>query len=103
MCGALEGATGWADTTMMHAKAASSCAYMWMEIRQSQASGDGGMVCLCLPFSPPAKGNELLRAEGCKTSGLDNFDKIGFGVHPFPTVAAQNACPTASGWKSISA
>ena len=37
--------------------------------------------------------NALLGAEGCKTNGIDNFDKIWFWRTPEATCAAGNCIP----------
>ena len=88
-----EGATGWADTTMMEADAANpNCAYMWLEHSLSpKVQGDVSAWFGSLPVVPAAcKGNELLTDEGCKTNGFDQFDKIKFGRTPVSKCASQN-------------
>ena len=80
-----EGATGWADTTMMHAKAKHpNCAYKWLEHSiQAKVQGDVAAWFGSVPAVPAAcKGNELLTDDGCKTNGADNFDKIAFWRTP---------------------
>ncbi|NRH28848.1 putative ABC transporter substrate-binding protein YdcS [Pseudomonas sp. MS19] len=80
-----EGATGWADTTMLHADAKHpSCAYQWMNWSlDNKVQGDVAAWFGSLPAVPAAcEGNELLGAEGCKTNGFDNFDKIAFWKTP---------------------
>lgn len=80
-----EGATGWADTTMLHAEAKHPvCAYKWMDWSlQPKLQGDLAAWFGSVPAVPSAcQGNELLGAEGCKTNGLDNFDKIAFWKTP---------------------
>ena len=80
-----EGATGWADTTMMHSEAKHpNCAYAWMEWSISpKVQGDVAAWFGSLPSAPAAcNGNELLGAEGCKTNGIDNFDQIHFWRTP---------------------
>jgi putative spermidine/putrescine transport system substrate-binding protein len=80
-----EGATGWADTTMLHADAAHpNCAYMWMEHSiDPQPQGDLAAWFGSVPVVPAAcDGNELLGAEGCTINGFDNFDKIWFWRTP---------------------
>ncbi|MDR6952877.1 putative spermidine/putrescine transport system substrate-binding protein [Ancylobacter sp. 3268] len=86
-----EGATGWADTTMMHVDAAHpNCAYMWMEHSISpKVQGDLAAWFGSVPAVPAAcKGNELLGAEGCATNGAGNFEK----THFWRTPVAK--CPT---------
>lgn len=80
-----EGATGWADTTMMNAKAAHpNCAYLWLEHSiQPKVQGDVAAWFGSVPAVPSGcNNNELLGPEGCKTNGSDNFDKISFWKTP---------------------
>jgi putative spermidine/putrescine transport system substrate-binding protein len=87
-----EGATGWADTTMLHAEAAHpNCAYMWMEHSlKPKVQGDLAAWFGSVPVVPAAcKGNELLTDEGCKTNGFENFDKIKFWKTPTSKCATQ--------------
>ena len=80
-----EGATGWADTTMLHASAKHpNCAYKWLEWSISpKVQGDVAAWFGSVPVVPAAcNGNELLGAEGCKTNGFDSFDKIHFWRTP---------------------
>lgn len=80
-----EGATGWADTTMMHVDAAHpNCAYKWMEWSLNpKLQGDLAAWFGSVPAVLDAcKGNALLGEEGCKTNGLDNFDRISFWRTP---------------------
>jgi len=87
-----EGATGWADTTMLHAEAAHpNCAYMWMEHSlKPKVQGDLAAWFGSVPVVPAAcKGNELLTDEGCATNGFDNFEKIKFWKTPVSQCATQ--------------
>lgn len=80
-----EGATGWADTSMLHAKAPNpNCAYKWLNHSISKKlQGDLAAWFGSVPAVLDAcKDNALLGAEGCKTNGLDNFDKISFWKTP---------------------
>ncbi|MCO1621022.1 putative ABC transporter substrate-binding protein YdcS [Pseudomonas putida] len=80
-----EGATGWADTTMLHAEAKHpNCAYKWMDWSlQPKVQGDVAAWFGSLPAVPAAcTASELLGAEGCKTNGFDNFGKIAFWKTP---------------------
>lgn len=89
-----EGATGWADTTMMHASAPHpNCAYMWMEHSISpKVQGDLAAWFGSVPSNLEAcKGNALLGDEGCKINGLENFDKIHFWRTPVSKCASQPA------------
>ena len=91
-----EGATGWADTTMLHAKAAHpNCAYKWLDWSiTAKVQGDVSSWFGSVPVVPAAcDNNALLGAEGCKTNGIDNFDKIWFWRTPEATCAAGNCIP----------
>jgi putative spermidine/putrescine transport system substrate-binding protein len=80
-----EGATGWADTTMMAIDAANpNCAYMWLEHSISpKVQGDLAAWFGSVPAVPAAcEGNELLGETGCQTNGFDNFDQIHFWTTP---------------------
>lgn len=81
----VEGATGWADTTMMHVNAPHpNCAYMWLEHSLSpKVQGDLAAWFGSVPAVPAAcTGNELLGDEGCATNGFDDFEKIRFWRTP---------------------
>jgi len=80
-----EGATGWADTTMMHVDAPHpNCAYKWLEHSlDPKLQGDLAAWFGSVPVVPGAcAGNALLGPGGCKTNGADNFDKIAFWRTP---------------------
>jgi putative spermidine/putrescine transport system substrate-binding protein len=97
-----EGVTGWADTTMMHAKAPHpNCAYMWLEHSLSpKVQGDVAAWFGAVPSVPAAcENHELLGAEGCKTNGIDSFDKIAFWKTPVAECPA-GACVPYSRWVS---
>ncbi len=90
-----EGATGWADTTMMHAEAAHpNCAYKWMEHSlKPKVQGDLAAWFGSVPSVPAAcENNALLGAEGCKTNGIDSFDRIHFWRTPVTKCETQEAC-----------
>ncbi len=99
-----EGATGWADTTMIASDAANpNCAYMWMEHSLSpKVQGDLAAWFGSVPAVPAAcKGNALLTDEGCATNGFENFDKIKFWKTPVSKCATQNnACVPYYRWVS---
>jgi putative spermidine/putrescine transport system substrate-binding protein len=99
-----EGATGWADTTMMHVDAANpNCAYLWLEHSLSpKVQGDLAAWFGSVPAVPAAcKGNELLTDEGCKTNGFEDFAKIKFWKTPTSKCATQNdACVPYYRWVS---
>ena len=89
----VEGATGWADTTMMHIDAAHpNCAYMWLEHSlDPKLQGDLAAWFGSVPAVPAAcQGNELLTDAGCETNGLGNFDQVHFWRTPTTT------CPDGS-------
>jgi putative spermidine/putrescine transport system substrate-binding protein len=96
-----EGATGWADTTMMHAQAKHpNCAYAWMEWSISpKVQGDVAAWFGSLPAVPAAcKDNALLGAEGCRNNGVDNFDQIHFWRTPEARCADPAGCVPYSRW-----
>jgi putative spermidine/putrescine transport system substrate-binding protein len=89
-----EGATGWADTTMMHAEAAHpNCAYMWMEHSLNpKLQGDLAAWFGSVPAVPAAcTGNALLTDAGCETNGFNNFEKIHFWRTPVAKCESQSA------------
>jgi putative spermidine/putrescine transport system substrate-binding protein len=89
-----EGATGWADTTMMHADAEHpECAYKWLEHSLApKVQGDLAAWFGSVPVVPKAcEGNALLGPEGCKTNGIENFDRIHFWRTPVAKCASQEA------------
>ena len=80
-----EGATGWADTTMVATAAPHpNCAYLWMEHSlDPTVQGDVAYWFGSVPAVPAAcEGNVLLTDEGCATNGIDNFDQISFWKTP---------------------
>jgi putative spermidine/putrescine transport system substrate-binding protein len=86
----VEGATGWADTTMLGAEAQHpECAYLWLEHSLSaKLQGDLAAWFGSNPSVPAAcEGNELLGENGCANNGFDNFDKIYFWRTPETTCA----------------
>jgi putative spermidine/putrescine transport system substrate-binding protein len=89
-----EGATGWADTTMMHSEAANpNCAYMWLEHSiNPKLQGDLAAWFGSVPaVSSACKGNALLTDEGCAANGFGDFDKIHFWRTPVAKCASQSA------------
>jgi putative spermidine/putrescine transport system substrate-binding protein len=87
-----EGATGWADTTMLAAEAKNpNCAYMWMEHSLNpKLQGDLAAWFGSLPANTAAcKGNALLTDAGCDTNGMGQFDKIRFWKTPTAKCATQ--------------
>ncbi|VVO17368.1 putative ABC transporter substrate-binding protein YdcS [Pseudomonas fluorescens] len=80
-----EGATGWVDTTMMHAQAKHpNCAYKWMDWSlQPKVQGDLAAWFGSLPaVAEGCKSSELLGAQGCATNGYDQFDNLAFWKTP---------------------
>ena len=80
-----EGATGWADTTMLHINAPHpNCAYKWLEHSLNpKLQGDLAAWFGSVPVVLDAcQGNELLGDGGCETNGLNNFDQIYFWKTP---------------------
>jgi putative spermidine/putrescine transport system substrate-binding protein len=95
-----EGATGWADTTMLAANARHpNCAYKWMEWSlNARVQGDVASWFGSVPAVPAAcKGNALLTDTGCATNGFDKFDKIHFWRTP-EAACAQGTCVPYSRW-----
>ena len=89
----VEGSTGWADTTMMHADAPHpTCAYMWMEHSlNKKLQGDLSAWFGSVPVVLEAcKGNALLGDDGCNRQGLGSFDRIAFWKTPTSKCATQN-------------
>ena len=89
-----EGATGWADTTMMHVDAKHpNCAYMWMEHSiDPKVQGDLAAWFGSVPAVLAAcKGNALLTEDGCKTNGAENFERIHFWRTPVAKCSTQSA------------
>jgi putative spermidine/putrescine transport system substrate-binding protein len=81
-----EGATGWADTTMLHVDSAHpNCAYLWMEHSlASNLQSDLSVWFGANPAVPAActDGRGMQTAEGCAANGMDDFDKIRFWTTP---------------------
>ena len=98
-----EGATGWADTTMVHSEAANiNCSYMWMEHQlSSNLQSDLGVWFGAVPSVPskcgtglmdPAAGIYQEGQDACKINGIDNFDKIYFWKTPVSKCETQDSC-----------
>jgi putative spermidine/putrescine transport system substrate-binding protein len=99
-----EGATGWADTTMLHVDAAHpNCAYMWFEHQlSSNLQSDLSVWFGANPSVPAActDGRGMQTAEGCTTNGLDDFEKIKFWTTPVTKCASQGECVPYYRWVS---
>jgi putative spermidine/putrescine transport system substrate-binding protein len=100
----VEGATGWADSTMMHAEAKHpNCAYLWLEHSLNpKLQGDLAAWFGSVPAVPAAcKGNKLLGDDGCKRQGYESFDKISFWKTPTTQCASgNNQCVPYHKWVS---
>lgn len=99
-----EGATGWADTTMMHAEAENpNCAYMWMEhTLSSNLMSDLSVWFGANPAVPAActDGRGMQTAEGCTRNGFDQFDRIRFWQTPVSNCESQGECVPYYRWVS---
>ena len=90
-----EGATGWADTTMMHADAPHpNCAYLWLEHSiNPKLQGDLAAWFGSVPVVLDAcDDNPLLGPQGCTRNGLDNFERIHFWKTPRSKCETQGQC-----------
>ncbi len=100
-----EGATGWADTTMMHVDSAHpNCAYKWME--HSLASNLQSDLSVWFGANPAVlaactDGRGMQTAEGCTANGLDNFEQIRFWTTPVADCAqGEDTCVPYYRWVS---
>ena len=100
----VEGATGWADSTMMHIDAKNpNCAYKWMEHSLNpKLQGDLSAWFGSVPAVPAAcKGNALLTDAGCARQGFNDFEKISFWKTPITQCKTQdNKCVPYHKWAS---
>ncbi|MCY1125470.1 ABC transporter substrate-binding protein [Frigidibacter sp. RF13] len=100
-----EGATGWADTTMLAADAKHpNCAYKWMEhTLSSNLQSDLSVWFGSVPVTPASctDGSGMQTAEGCTANGLDDFDKIRFWQTPVANCSqGEGACVPYYRWVS---
>jgi len=99
-----EGATGWADTTMLHADAENpNCAYLWMEhTLSSNLQSDLSVWFGANPSVPAActDGRGMQNAAGCTANGLDDFEKISFWTTPVSKCKSQASCVPYYRWVS---
>lgn len=96
-----EGATGWADTTMMHVDAPHpNCAYRWLEHSIApKTQGDLAAWFGSVPAVPAAcRGNALLGEHGCDTNGAGNFDRIRFWRTPVAECGGGRECVPYHEW-----
>ena len=90
-----EGATGWADTTMMHVDSPHPiCAQRWLEHSlDAKLQGDLAAWFGSVPAVPSAcHGNALLGEAGCRTNGIEDFDRIRFWRTPTSRCESQGSC-----------
>ena len=99
-----EGATGWADTTMMHVDAENpNCSYMWMEhTLSSNLMSDLSTWFGANPavLASCTDGSGMQTAVGCTKNGLDDFDKIRFWQTPVSQCESQGECVPYYRWVS---
>ena len=95
-----EGATGWADTTMMHAQAKHpSCAYQWMEWSlNKKVQGDLAAWFGSVPVVPASCDNKLLGPKGCADNGIAYLEKLHFWRTPETQCKSQGTCVPYSRW-----
>ncbi len=96
-----EGATGWADTTMLHASAPHpNCAYRWLEHSLSpKLQGDLAAWFGSVPAVPSAcKNNALLGPTGCAVNGMGNFSRTAFWKTPVARCRTQTECVPYHEW-----
>lgn len=97
----VEGATGWADTTMLHVDAPHpNLAYKWLEWSlNNKLQGDLAAWFGSVPVVLDAcDGNKLLGPGGCETNGLQNFDRISFWRTPVTNCKSQKSCQPYYKW-----
>ncbi|WP_339109807.1 ABC transporter substrate-binding protein [Thioclava sp. GXIMD4216] len=99
-----EGATGWADTLMLHSEAKHpNCAYAFMEHSlNSNLQSDLSVWFGAVPSVPSActDGSGKQTAEGCSANGLDDFDRIRFWQTPVSSCESQGNCVPYYRWVS---
>ncbi|WP_042049803.1 ABC transporter substrate-binding protein [Aeromonas dhakensis] len=98
-----EGVTGWADTSMVHSEAKNlTCAYKWLEHSlNNKLQGDLASWFGSVPVvSAACEGNALLGKDGCKTNGIDNFDRVRFWRTPVSQCKSQGTCVPYYRWVS---
>ncbi|MBR9840702.1 MAG: ABC transporter substrate-binding protein [Rhodobacteraceae bacterium] len=99
-----EGATGWADTLMLHADSEHpNCAYKFMEHSlSSNLQSDLSVWFGAVPSVPEActDGSGMQTAEGCSANGLDDFEKIAFWRTPVSQCESQGSCVPYYRWVS---
>jgi len=100
-----EGATGWADTTMLHVAAPHpNCAYRWFEHSLAlRTQGDLAAWFGSVPAVPTAcQDNALLGEKGCETNGASQFDRIAFWRTPVAACGEGRECVPYHEWVTSS-
>lgn len=99
-----EGASGWADTLMLHAESEHpNCAYQFMEHSlNSNLQSDLSVWFGAVPSVPEActDGSGMQTAAGCSENGLDDFDRIKFWQTPVSSCDSQGTCVPYYRWVS---
>jgi putative spermidine/putrescine transport system substrate-binding protein len=95
-----EGATGWADTTMMHAAAPHpNCAYLWLNHSLSDNAQAGTAAWFgSVPAVPASCADPILTDAGCKTNGIQNFKRIHFWKTPVRDCGGGRECVPYRDW-----
>lgn len=96
-----EGATSWADTSMMHTEAKHpNCAYLWLNHSLSiKLQRDKARTFGAVPVVPAAcKNNQLLSEEDCRKNGFNDFAKLWFWRTPMASCETQSACVPYAQW-----
>jgi putative spermidine/putrescine transport system substrate-binding protein len=92
-----EGATGWADTTMMAIDAPHpNCSYMWMEhTLSSNLQSDLSVWFGANPVVTAACEDKsgMQTKEGCAANGMEDFDKIHFWTTPTAKCSTGDCVP----------
>jgi putative spermidine/putrescine transport system substrate-binding protein len=100
-----EGATGWADTTMLHKDSKHpNCAYKWFDHQlSSNLQSDLSLWFGAVPSVPAAcsDGRGMQTPAGCDANGLKDFDRIRFWRTPVANCAqGEGACVPYYRWVS---
>ena len=95
-----EGATGLADTTMMHASAPHpNCAYMWLNHSLSANAQAGTAAWFgSVPAVPSTCSDPILTEAGCKANGIQNFKRIHFWRTPVKDCGGGRECVPYKDW-----
>jgi putative spermidine/putrescine transport system substrate-binding protein len=95
-----EGATGWADTTMMHVNAPHpNCAYMWLNHSLSANAQAGTAAWFgSVPAVPEHCKDPILTEQGCKINGILNFQRIHFWKTPVANCGGGRECVPYRDW-----